>query len=184
MDGPAFDPTGAIRFDLRRGAASDASDRRLLVVPAAAIDALERTHPEAVASLGSEIGRGCGSNVAARLGGADKVRGAGLEAVLSQLAGELAIAGVGAVHIERWGRAMVCAVGGPSVANETFLSALLGSALGAAAGREVACAPIGREGGAHHFFVGSDRATERARALAIQGKTMPEIVAELQRGTS
>src|SRR5689334_6399623 len=110
MAGPAFDPNGALRFDLTRGAASDARGARLVVMPAAALEAVERTHGPAIAALGAELGKACGTRVATRLGGDGGVRNAQLEVVVSHLAGELAIAGIGAVHLERWGRAMVIVV--------------------------------------------------------------------------
>ncbi|HVH42255.1 MAG TPA: hypothetical protein VM925_07915, partial [Labilithrix sp.] len=106
MPGPAFDPTGAVRFDMKSGAASDARGGRLVLLPASALEALERTTPGALAHLGSEVGRACGRRLAASLGGESGVRASTLEAVVTHLAGELAIAGLGAVHLERWGRAM------------------------------------------------------------------------------
>jgi hypothetical protein len=184
MAGPAFDPSAAVRFDLRSGAASDARGARLLLVPSAALEGLERAHPEALALLGAEIGRACGARVAARLGGEAGVRGAQLEVVVSHLAGELAIAGVGAVHVERWGRAMVCVVTNPSLAREAFLGALLPGALSAAAGRELGAAALGREGKSIRFFVGAPATAARARGLVAEGKSHGDVVALLQGGAA
>src|SRR5262245_62648796 len=99
MAGPAFDPSGAVRFDIKNGTAADAKGGRLLVVPCSAVDALERAGGDAVTVLGAEIGRACGARVAGRLGGDAGVRAAQLEVVVSHLAGELAVAGVGAVQL-------------------------------------------------------------------------------------
>lgn len=181
MAGPAFDPNGAVRFDLARGAASDARGARLLVFPAAALENVERAHAPAVAALGTEIGRACGARVATRLGGDTGVRNAQLEVVVSHLAGELAIAGIGAVHVERWGRAMVCVVSNTSFPSDGFLSAVLGGALGAASGRDVAAAPLGKDGNAIRFFVGTKGTAEKVRGLVAQGKGFAEIVTTLQR---
>lgn len=182
MAGPAFDPNGAVRFDLNRGAASDARGARLLVVPAAALEGIERAHAPAVAALGTEIGRACGARVASRLGGDGGVRGAQLEVVVSHLAGELAIAGIGSVHVERWGRAMVCVVANPSFPSDAFLAAVLGGALGAASGREVAAASLGKDGNAVRFFIGTKATAERVRELVAQGKGFAEIVTSIQAG--
>jgi hypothetical protein len=182
MAGPAFDPNGAVRFDLSRGAASDARGARLLVMPSAALESVERAHAPAIAALGTELGRACGARVAARLGGDGGVRNAQLEVVVSHLAGELAIAGVGAVHVERWGRAMVCVVANPSFASDGFLSAVLGSALGAASGRDVSAAPLGKDGNALRFFIGTKATAERVRGLVSQGKGFAQIVTTLQQG--
>ncbi len=184
MAGPAFDPNGALRFDLHRGAASDARGARLVVLPAAAIEALERTQAGAVAALGAELGRARGAEIAARLGGDGGVRNAQLEVVVSHLAGELAVAGVGAIHLERWGRAMVCVVTNASVPSDVFLGSVIGNAIGAASGREVVAAAIGRDGDAARFFVGTAKTAERVRGLVAQGKPYAEIVASIQEGAS
>ena len=180
MAGPAFDPNGAVRFDLNRGAASDARGARLLVMPASALEGIERAHAPAVAALGVEIGKACGARVASRLGGDGGVRNAQLEVVVSHLAGELAVAGIGAVHVERWGRAMVCVVSNPSVPSDAFLAAVLGGALGAASGRDVAAAPLGKDGNAIHFFIGTKATAERVRGFVAQGKGFAQIVTTLQ----
>jgi hypothetical protein len=151
------------------------------VLPAAALESVERAHAPAVAALGTELGRACGARVAARLGGDGGVRGAQLEVVVSHLAGELAVAGIGAVHVERWGRAMVCVVSNPSFASDAFLSGVLGGALGAASGRDVAAAPLGKDGNALRFFIGTKATAERVRGLVGQGKGFAEIVTTLQR---
>jgi hypothetical protein len=180
MAGPAFDPNGAVRFDLRAGAATDARGARLVVLPAGALEALERAHPDAVAALGAETGKTCGARVAARLGGDTGVRAAQLEVVVSHLAGELAVAGLGAVHLERWGRAMVLVLANPSVASERFCGAVLAGALGAATGREVATAAIGKDAGGLRFFVGTRATSERVGKLVASGTPFAQALASLQ----
>lgn len=180
MAGPAFDPSGAVRFDMKSGAASDARGARLVLVPAAALEALDRQTPGALAHLGAEVGRGCGARVASRLGGAGGVRAATLELVVSHLAGELAIAGLGAVHFERWGRAMLIVVASPGVDSDVFIGAALSGALAVAAGREVSIAPLGREGVAARYFVGAQQTVSRARSMVSQGKSWSEVLGALQ----
>src|SRR5262249_26550802 len=126
--------------------------------------------------------KACGAKVASRLGGAGGVVNAQLEVVVSHLAGELALAGVGAVHVERWGRAMVCVVTNASLPSEAFAASVLGSALGAASGREVVAAPLGREGQAMRFLIGNRKTAERVRVLVGQGKGFAEILTSLQAG--
>lgn len=184
MPGPAYDPSGAVRFDLTSGAASDTRGTRLLLVPQAALDALERTTPGALAHLGAEVGKCCGARVAAHFGGEDAVRAASLEGVVTQLAGELAVAGLGAAHLERWGRALVIVVANPGVSSDGFLGAALSGALAAATGREVAIAPLGREGGAARYFVGTKQTVARVRSLVSQGKAWAEVLGSLQKGAA
>lgn len=184
MAGSAFDPSGAVDFDVKSGAASDARGARLVLVPATALEALERPAPGALAHLGSEVGRGCGSRVAARLGGDSGVRDATLELVITHLAGELAIAGVGAVHLERWGRAMVIVVSNPGVSSDGFICATLSGAINAAAGRDVAIAPLGREGGTTaRYFVGTPQTVTKAKSLVSQGKSWSDVLGILQKVT-
>src|SRR4051812_19181471 len=98
MAGPALDPQGARKFDLKSGAASDAKGQRLVLVPSSSVESLDEAAQE---KLGSDLGRACGARAAARLGGDNGVRGSALEQVVTHLAGELAVAGIGAVHVER-----------------------------------------------------------------------------------
>jgi hypothetical protein len=184
MPGPAFDPNGAVRFDMKNGSASDPNGTRFVLVPVAALDALDRSTPGALAHLGAEVGRGCGARVAARLGGDGAVRSATLELVVTHLAGELAIAGLGALHLERWGRAMVLVVGSPGVTSDGFIAAALSGAIAASTGREVAIAPLGRDGDTARYFVGAQPAVVKARSLVSQGKSWGDVLAILQRGAS
>jgi len=181
MADPAFDPNGAVRFDMKSGAASDALGARLVLMPAAALEVLERNTPGALAALGSELGKACGGRVASRLGGANGVRGASLEVVVSHLAGQFAIAGLGAVHLERWGRAMVIVVASPGVNSDGFVAAALAGALLAATGREVAIAPLGREGSTARYFVGAERTVLKARSLVSEGKSWSDVLGALQK---
>lgn len=180
MPAPAFDPTGAVRFDITNGAASDTRGTRLVLLPASALEALERTTPGALAHLGSELGRACGARVGARLGGDAAVRAGSLEEVVTHLAGEFAIAGLGSLHLERWGRALVLVVTNPGVASDGFLGAALGGALGVCTAREVAIAPLGREGALARYFVGAQPTVLKLRSLLSQGKSWSDALATLQ----
>lgn len=155
-----------------------------MLVPASALEALERTTPGALAQLGAEVGRACGGRVAGRLGGDAGVRAATLELVVTHLAGELAIAGVGAIHLERWGRAMVIVVANPAVSSDGFVCAALGGALQAAAGREVAIAPLGREGTTGRYFVGTPQTATKAKSLVAQGKSWGDVLGILQKAST
>ena len=178
---PPFDPNGAVRFDLTSGAASDSGGARLVLVPSAALSQLG---PDALTHIGQAIGRACGARVASRLGGDAGVRATELGAVITHLAGELAIAGIGGVHIERWGRAMVAIVNNPSIDNDMFLGAVLGGSLSAASGREVAAAAIGRERGSVRYFLGSPSTADQVRVLVGKGMSHAEVLASLQQGAS
>ena len=181
MPAPAFDPHGAVRFDLKSGSTSDPRGARLVLLPAAALEALERTTPGALSFLASELGKGCGARVAANLGGDAGVRGASLETVVTHLAGELAIAGLGAVSIERWGKALVFVVTNPGVASDGFVGAALAGAILAATGREVAAGVLGKDGSTTRYFVGTQATITKIRGLVSQGKSWSDVLGTLQK---
>lgn len=181
MAGPSFDPNGAVRFDLRSGTATDAQGARLVLVPSAALGALD---DDVLGRIGAEIGRACGARVAEALGGASGVRGASLEAVVSHLAGELATMGTLALRLERWGQAMIAVVDNPSVDRAAFLEALLAGAIGAASGTSVFVASLGPSGDTVRLFVGSQSTSARVRTLKGAGRSYAEIIAKLQESAS
>lgn len=181
MAGPGFDPNGAVRFDLKGGAASDAGGGRVLLLPAAALESLDI---EALFSIGAELGRACGARVASKLGGDAAVRSANLELVVTHIAGELAIAGFGSVHMERWGKAMVAVVGNPAIDNEAFCASVIANAIGAASGRDMAAALLGREGSTARYFIGGQGAAARVETLVAEGKKHAEILTMLHGGSA
>ncbi|MDB4940768.1 MAG: hypothetical protein JWP97_302 [Labilithrix sp.] len=173
----AFDASGAVRFDLKTGAASDARGARLVLVPSVA---LEKLGSDALTMLGQAIGGTAGERVASRLGGETGVRSAAVETVLSHLAGELAVSGVFAMHIERWGKALVAVVANASIASEMFVGAVLGAALSAATGREVAAASLGGTGGEVRYFLGSQGTADHVRVLIGRGMSQTDVLATIQ----
>lgn len=181
MAEPAFDPEAAVRFDLSRGATADAGGARLVLVPASALGALDAA---SLAAIGEGLGRACGERVASRLGGDGGVLASTVETVVSHLAGELAVAGVGAMHVERWGRALVVVLEGAAIDREAFISALLGAAMSSATGREVSAARLSSDGDTARYFLGSAATAERVRARVAVGASGAAILAELQGGSS
>ena len=150
---PSFDPTGAVRFDLRsrlglglaRGTARARSERG---AREPRLRGARRNRPRrSAARVAHASPRGSAVTTACAR--------PSLEVAVAHLSGELAIAGIGAVHVERWGRAMVAIVSNPSIADDAFVGAVLAGALSAASGREVAAAALGREGDEARYFLGS-----------------------------
>lgn len=182
MPGPAFDPSGAVRFDLKSGAASDAGGDRLVLLPKAALEAIG---PEALGRLGGALGRACGARAAARLGGAAGVRAGQLEIVVSHLAGELALVGFGAVHIERWGRALVLVVENAVIASDAFVGSVLAAALEGATGTAVFVASLSDAAGSRpeggRFFVGAEQTVNKVRAMLAQGTPWAEALGAIQK---
>jgi hypothetical protein len=182
MAATPFDPTHAVRFDLAAGAVLAGADReRMVVLPCAALDELVLSAPgEAVDALARVLGGSIGKRAAARM---RDVAGASVEAFVTQLAGEMALAGVGAMSVERWGRALVVVVESSPLQN-ALLVPLVASAIEAATGKRAACAALSRDDKAARLLVASDGAVGRVREWVAAGIGWGEALARLQGGGS
>jgi hypothetical protein len=178
MPAPSFDATHAIQFDLSRGNVRSGEEQEcVLLVPAAALARLAAAAPaEASDALGNALGDAIGRRARARLkdAGDDSI-----EAVVTQLAGEAALSGIGSVSIERWGRAVVVLVEGSPLAS-ALLAPLVASALQAMFGRSVWCALLSSEGQLTRVLVASESGTERVRHWIASGVPWGSALARLQ----
>ncbi len=179
MAAPSFDPKHAVRFDLPRGAVRAGGDgERVLLVPTNALDDLVLSAPaEAVESLGRALGSAIGRRAAARM----DAKAASVEDFVTQLAGEAALAGVGTLGIERWGRALVVVVEGSPLAG-TLLSPLVAAAVEASSGRRVASTLLSRDERAARVLVGSESGVARVRDWVASGVAWGEALARLHGG--
>lgn len=167
----------SLRLDLPRGSA-ELRGEPVVVLSAQALETLLRAAPSASrVDMGRDIGQQMGKHVADGLGGADGVRNASIEDVIGALATEIALAGLGEVALERWGRAMVIALSGGPLAHQTeLLSGVLGGAIAAATNSNASAVSIG-DG---KYFVGSARSCDRLRAQITSGTTFGEAIARMQ----
>jgi hypothetical protein len=177
---PSFDPTHAVRFDLPNGSVRTGGDggERVLLVPTSALDDLVLSAPpEAVEALGRALGAAIGRRAAART----DLKSAPIDAFVAQLAGEAAIAGVGALSIERWGRALVVVVE-DSPLTGTLLAPLVAAAVEAASGKHVACALLSRDERTARVLLGSEGGIARAREWIASGVPWGEALVKLHGG--
>lgn len=176
----SFDPKKAVTFDLPKGQVrlTEPSDNeRAVIVPAGALAAvIAAAGDTASRELGRSIGRTLGGRVAGRLG---NVRDAKLDDVLSELATELAIVGLGTLEIERWGRALVVSVDHAPIDHDGFLGALVEGLLSAASGRDLRTAPLSREGSRLRVLVGNVASIERVVAWIGEGIAWGEALTRL-----
>jgi hypothetical protein len=180
MVAPSFDPTHAVRFDLTHGSVLAGGDggERVLLVPIGALDDLVLSAPqEAVEALGRALGSAIGRRAAARM----DPKTVPMDAFVTQLAGEAAIAGVGLLSIERWGRALVAVVDDSPLAG-TLLAPLLAGAVEAASGRRVSCALLSRDERTARVLLGSEAGIMRAREWIASGLPWAEALAKLHGG--
>jgi hypothetical protein len=184
-DPPTFDPAHAVRFDLARGRVErdllPGDAQRYVVVPVEAIEelALTRAGGDAVEVVSRALGASMGRRIAARLAGAGGAGAVSVEAFAAELAGELAVAGCGALRLERWGRALLLVVDG-SPLPDAVLSPALEAAMAEAVGREVRCLVMARDASVARVLVSSRAAIQRVRAWLAEGVAWADALARLQ----
>jgi hypothetical protein len=180
MRAPQFDPTRAVRFDLASGSVrTRRDDDRVILVPTAALDDLVLSAPQgAIEALGRALGAAIGRRAAASMG---DPQNASIDSFVSHLAGEAAIAGVGVLSVERWGRAVVVSIEDSPLVG-TLLAPLVGSALEVASGRRVWCTLLSRDDRSARVLVGSEQAVARVREWIASGVGWGEAVVRLHGG--
>jgi hypothetical protein len=180
METGAFEPEGAVEFDLPHGIVRGAGDR-LMVVPATLFEEIAvSAGASAAVTIARAIGAACGQRAALRLGGVEAARGASIESVLSHLAGELALTGVGAAHLERWGRALVLVLANTPVRDDVAIAALLEGALAAVVDRPVATITLARDASGVRVLVASAAAVLRTKELLERGMAWGEALTRIQ----
>jgi len=185
---------GPVDFDLSRGrvdrrvdaGAKGAHDEQVVLVPVSSLAGLEKLAGlELTRQFARSIGVSVGRRVAAKLGSADGVAKATMESFVSALAGEIAVSGWGALHLERWGRAMVLVVEhAPALPSGAF-AALLEGAVEAAAAREVhavalaGATPASGGGTTARVLIASKKSAEHARRWLVEGAGEAEVIKRL-----
>ena len=175
MPDPRFDPSKAVTFDLTHGLIHLEGEPSRLLVPAEAILALARAAaPEARATFGRAMGEAMGRRVSSRLATSDSAGGAGsasIEAVIEHLGGELSLAGLGSLGLERWGRAMVLVIDQSPLGAEgdALIEAALAAAVASTAKKPVWALLLGRERVRARFLIGSRAGVEKVRAWLDEG---------------
>jgi len=188
-----FDPAAAVTFDMAFGHVHlDGAPHRVLVPAETLLELALAAGEDALADLGHALGEPMGRRVGTRLAEGDgegepaerrkrAVRAARPETVVSQLSGELALAGLGALSAERWGRAIVWVVdqspfgegGDPLVAH------ILQGALRAMVDSPARMVPLQREGVRARFLVVSGAAVEDVRTRLAKGDHWSAVIAAM-----
>ncbi len=183
-----FDPSQAIRFDLSQGSVAlsggtDGASAPAAVVPANALSALVSAVARAGAAEAAFLawGDGLGQRARQRLG---DTAAASPEAVLDHVGGELALAGLGVLGLERWGKALVLTVrdGALGANGDEALTIILRGLLAAATGKAVATVGLGREDRLVRVLVTSEKGAEKALALLADGSPWALVLARLHGG--
>jgi hypothetical protein len=183
MSNPPFDVSKAVTFDLSRGQIQkEGADSRLLVSASALVALCRAAGADAAATFARASGQAIGSSIATRFEGTGSdVSVAPIDAVVEHLSGELAVAGLGRLSVERWGQALVLAVDyGPATeAGDELLRALLGAAVAGAARLDLECVRLAREGERARFFIAGRRGAEKVRQWLASGVSWGEALVRL-----
>jgi len=168
MPDPRFDPSKAVTFDLTHGLVHLEGAPGRLLVPAEGILRLARAAgPAAAGAFGRSLGDAMGGRVRSRLDAGV----ASIEAVVEHLGGELALAGLGSLSLERWGHALVLVMDQSPLGAEgdPLIEAALGAAIEGTAGRSARAILLGREGVRARFLIGSHAGVEKVRGWLGEG---------------
>ena len=182
MATPPFDPSYSVEFDLGRGQIAVRGSSERVLIPADALGALcEGCDPEVRRDFARRIGTEAGRRTAERLGDPST---AGIEAVVEQLGGDLALMGFGSLGLECWGRALVLTVSGSpfGAGGDELLAGALEGALQRAFGRDVGVVRLERDDGRVRFFISSRAGSERVRGWLSSGTSWSEALVRLERG--
>jgi hypothetical protein len=174
-----FDAHGAVTFDLSRGLVRLRGESPQVLIPAELLVAA--CEGGAANQLGSRLGAFLAARLRKRLG--DTVEQPH-DVVIEQLAGELALAGLGALRLERWGAAVVFVLGacplGPYSGD--FVEAMLAAALVEIGQRELAVVSLGQSGVERRYaMLAPPVATQLRRKLEV-GESWQALLAGLKRG--
>lgn len=175
-----FDPSKSVTFDLAHGLVHLEGAPARLLVPADALAVLAgAAGAEAAAAFGRSLGEAMGRRVAGRLG--DGLRAASVEVVVEHLGGELALAGLGSLALERWGRALVLVIDQSPLGEggDALLAAALGAAIEVSASRSARVVRLGREGARARFFVGGEAGAAKIEVWIAEGVAWGEALVRL-----
>jgi hypothetical protein len=191
----SFDSSRAVRFDLREGTISLADQEPQVLLPVEEVLALA-AGGRTLRSLARGVGRRAMLRTAGRLADldetaratrteaplpADLLRAASLPNVVEQLGGELALLGLGNLHAETWGSALVIVLDPCSLdaRGDELVEGIVEGALGLATERDVSALVVDRRSGIVRVVVGHGDALARVRPLVAAGEPFTEIIRAL-----
>ena len=174
-----FNPSGSVSFDLLRGRVDCGGDH-VLVAADALVDLCRAAGDEAVSDFGRRLGTAVGRRIADRLG--DSAASASIEDILEHLGGELAVAGLGSLGLERWGRALVLTIdGGPFGQQlDRLLGAVLEGALQRTFGRDCRAAKLMRDDRQVRFLIANPSSADKVAQWVGSGVSYGDALARLQ----
>jgi hypothetical protein len=190
MSSVEFNPSEAVTFDLQYGHIHlDGAPTRVMVPAEALVALCNKAGDEEAAAMGHAIGEAMGRRARVRLAGGgdnrhDQVRRVEFEQVISQLAGEVALTGIGCLSAERWGKALVLVVDQSPLGEDgdALMAEILQAALHALVGREIRVMKLQREGVRARFLAVSGAVAEAVRERIRSGENWGAVLSALHAG--
>jgi hypothetical protein len=178
MDTSSFDPTRAVVFDLNRGQVTLNGGAAVLVIPAEILaQVCAGLDVAAVRQFGSMLGKHAGGRVRARLSAGFVPT---LEVMVDHLGGEMSLAGLGSLVMERWGQALVVRIEScPLAQGQELMSAYIEAALLAAVGREVTALVLERGASSIRLLLCSKAASTKVKGWLAGGASWADALAAL-----
>lgn len=177
-----FDPSRSVAFDLNRGQITLKGGAERVLVPSDALLALcTGSGREESTDFGRRLGTEAGRRAAERLG---DIRSATPEEVVEHLGAELALAGLGSLSLEQWGRSLVFMVTGSpfGAAGDELLASVLQGALQRAFARDADVVRLERDDRRARFLITNHSGAEQVRGWISQGTAWGEALARLDSG--
>jgi hypothetical protein len=176
---PAVDPAVALCVDLSAGHLQRQGLGRVLALPLRLLHRLLTIEPERGQGWGTEWGELIGAAVWPQLGGATEAPS--VQGVTDVLAAEFALAGLGQLTLEQWGRALVVVVRGSELGEQQapFLSGVLQGALRRGFARPVCVVTLESTVSAVRLLVCGAAAAEQVRRGIGAGLPWHELLVRL-----
>lgn len=181
---------GTLAFDLAEGRVHLGGEARVVLPASLVLTIVGAATVEMRETMGRAFGRSIGRVATIRMKEGDFAAPRTLveadpEAALSELGAAWALAGLGGLGLERWGKALVMTVDqspfGPE--GDDFMALVLASALEEATERRVFVTPLERTRSRLRLFVGNERAVAKIRTEIARDKPWAEVLSRMQSGS-
>lgn len=181
---------GTLSFDLAEGLVHLGGEARIVLPASLILTIVGAATIEMRETLGLALGKSIGRVATIRMKEGDfaapwTLVEASPEAALSELAASWALAGLGGLGMERWGKALVMTVDNSPLGPEgdDFVALVLTCALREATERRVFVTLLERVRSRVRLFVGNERAVSKLRAALEERTPWAEVLSALQAGS-
>ena len=178
-----FNLTGAVTFDLSSGSVTLSHVSRCVLAPANGLSSLcEAAGEAATRAFAVDIGSAIGVRLAKHLernSSKEHLSEVSTATFVEVLRGEFALAGLGSVRIETWGKALLFVVKGASMP-ASFVASVLEGALAEATGRKAFCTKLSESESETRFLVVGREAAQLVAKQLADGVAWEDVLIRIQ----